>query len=126
MTPYGIATDRSVKTYVVDAQANTQDISSESRQTTEENPTSVYKMDFVLYIKSIYPAVSGSANRCQHPAQQQGREITFHIVQIVWLIMHITFCCKDTLFILHTQTISMSFFVQPHQKGVSKWTLYIV
>lgn len=63
MTPYGIATDKSVKTYVVDAQANTQDISSESQQTTEENPTSVYKMDFVPYIKSIYPAVSGSANR---------------------------------------------------------------
>ena len=63
MTPYGIATDKNVKTYVVDAQANTQDISSESRQTTEENPTSVYKMDFVPYIKSIYPAVSGSANR---------------------------------------------------------------
>ena len=63
MTPYGIATDKSVKTYVVDAQANTQDISSESQQTTEENPTSVYKMDFVPYIKSIYPADSGSANR---------------------------------------------------------------
>lgn len=63
MTPYGIATDKSVKTYVVDAQANTQDIPSESQQTTEENPTSVYKMDFVPYIKSIYPAVSGSANR---------------------------------------------------------------
>ena len=63
MTPYGIATDKSVKTYVVDAQANRQDISSESQQTTEENPTSVYKMDFVPYIKSIYPAVSGSANR---------------------------------------------------------------
>lgn len=63
MTPYGIATDKSVKTYVVDAQKNTQDISSESQQTTEENPTSVYKMDFVPYIKSIYPAVSGSANR---------------------------------------------------------------
>lgn len=63
MTPYGIATDKSVKTYVVDAQKNTQDSSSESRQTTEENPTSVYKMDFVPYIKSIYPAVSGSANR---------------------------------------------------------------
>lgn len=63
MTPYGIATDKSVKTYVVDAQANKQDISSESQQTTEENPTSVYKMDFVPYIKSIYPAVSGSANR---------------------------------------------------------------
>ena len=63
MTPYGIATDKSVKTYVVDAQKNTQDISSESQQTTEENPTSVYKMDFVPYIKSVYPAVSGSANR---------------------------------------------------------------
>ena len=63
MTPYGIATDKSVKTYVVDAQANTQDISSESQQTTEEKPTCVYKMDFVPYIKSIYPAVSGSANR---------------------------------------------------------------
>lgn len=63
MTPYGIATDKSVKTYVVDAQANKQDIPSESQQTTEENPTSVYKMDFVPYIKSIYPAVSGSANR---------------------------------------------------------------
>lgn len=63
MTPYGIATDKNVKTYVVDAQKNTQDISSESQQTTEENPTSVYKMDFVPYIKSIYPAVSGSANR---------------------------------------------------------------
>ena len=63
MTPYGIATDKSVKTYVVDAQANKQDFSSESQQTTEEKPTSVYKMDFVPYIKSIYPAVSGSANR---------------------------------------------------------------
>lgn len=63
MTPYGIATDKSVKTYVVDAQKNTQDSSSGSQQTTEENPTSVYKMDFVPYIKSIYPAVSGSANR---------------------------------------------------------------
>lgn len=63
MTPYGIATDKSVKTYVVDAQANKQDISSESQQTTEENPTSVYKMDFVPYIKSIYPVASGSANR---------------------------------------------------------------
>ena len=63
MTPYGIATDKSVKTYVVDAQENTQNISSGSQQTTEENPTSVYKMDFVPYIKSIYPADSGSANR---------------------------------------------------------------
>lgn len=63
MTPYGIATDKSVKTYVVDAQANKQDISAGSQQTTDENPTSVYKMDFVPYIKSIYPAVSGSANR---------------------------------------------------------------
>ncbi|WP_296706600.1 hypothetical protein, partial [Treponema sp. UBA7570] len=63
MTPYGIATDKSVKTYVVDAQANTQDISSESQQTTGEKPTCVYNMDFVPYIKSIYPAVSGSANR---------------------------------------------------------------
>lgn len=63
MTPYGIATDKSVKTYVVDAQKNKQDISSESQQTTEEKQTCVYKMDFVPYIKSIYPAVSGSANR---------------------------------------------------------------
>ena len=63
MTPYGIATDKSVKTYVVDAQANRQDISSESQQTTGEKPTCVYNMDFVPYIKSIYPAVSGSANR---------------------------------------------------------------
>lgn len=63
MTPYGIATDKSVKTYVVDAQANKQDISAGSQQTTDENPTCVYKMDFVPYIKSIYPAVSGSANR---------------------------------------------------------------
>ena len=63
MTPYGIATDKSVKTYVVDAQANSQDISSESQQTTGEKPTCVYNMDFVPYIKSIYPAVSGSANR---------------------------------------------------------------
>ena len=62
MTPYGIATDKSVKTYVVDAQANTQDISSESQQTTGEKPTCVYNMDFVPYIKSIYP-VGGSANR---------------------------------------------------------------
>lgn len=63
MTPYGIATDKSVKTYAVDAQANSQDISSESQQTTGEKPTCVYNMDFVPYIKSIYPAVSGSANR---------------------------------------------------------------
>ena len=63
MTPYGIATDKNVKTYVVDAQANKQDISAESQQTTEEKPTCVYKMDFVPYIKSIYPVVSGSANR---------------------------------------------------------------
>lgn len=63
MTPYGIATDKSVKTYVVDAQANRQDISSESQQTTGEKATCVYNMDFVPYIKSIYPAVSGSANR---------------------------------------------------------------
>ena len=63
MTPYGIATDKSVKTYVVDAQANKQDFSSESQQTTEEKPTCVYKMDFVPYIKSIYPVASGSANR---------------------------------------------------------------
>ncbi len=61
MTPYGVATGKTVDVTAEDAAANE---SAESTvQTTEETRTPHYEMDFVPYIKSIYPAVSGSANR---------------------------------------------------------------
>lgn len=72
MTSYGVATDKVVKTYAVDAQSNKEDV-SDSENSTEKSTysgtdngtkwTPVYKMDFVPYIKSIYTTSIGSANR---------------------------------------------------------------
>lgn len=72
MTSYGVATDKVVKTYAVDAQSNKEEV-SDSENSTEKSTysgtdngtkwTPVYKMDFVPYIKSIYTTSIGSANR---------------------------------------------------------------
>ncbi len=63
MTPYGVATGKTVDVSAGDAAATANKSDGSSVQTTEEAPTPHYEMDFVPYIKSIYPAVSGSANR---------------------------------------------------------------
>lgn len=61
MTPYGVKTGQTVDVTAEDAAANKS--AGSTVQTTKETHTPHYGMDFVPYIKSIYPAVSGSANR---------------------------------------------------------------
>ena len=65
MTPYGVAEQKTVKTYVVDAQNNKMaaPATDDTAQTTATNQTSHYKMDFVPYIKDIYTTSIGSSNR---------------------------------------------------------------
>ena len=62
MTPYGVATGQTVNVTAEDAAATPNTSGESTSQTTEKTPTPHYKMDFVPYIKSIYP-VGGSANR---------------------------------------------------------------
>lgn len=64
MTPYGVATQKTVKTYVVDAQNNEMTaLTQDTAQTTAAEQTAIYKMDFVPYIKDIYTSSIGSSNR---------------------------------------------------------------
>ncbi len=64
MTPYGVATQKTVKTYVVDAQNNEMSApTQDTAQTTAAAQTAIYKMDFVPYIKDIYTTSIGSSNR---------------------------------------------------------------
>ncbi len=79
MTPYGVATQKTVKTYVVDSQENTMESPSENTaQTTAVEQTALYKMDFVPYIKDIYTTSMGSSNRSRlgrYPVRA-GEELT--------------------------------------------------
>lgn len=65
MTPYGVATQKTVKTYVVDAQSNkmSKPTTDDTAQTKATAQTALYKMDFVPYIKDIYTTSIGSSNR---------------------------------------------------------------
>ena len=65
MTPYGVAEQKTVKTYVVDAQNNKMaaPATDDTAQTTATKQTALYKMDFVPYIKDIYTTSIGSSNR---------------------------------------------------------------
>lgn len=63
MTPYGIKTNQVVSVQAIDAASKPNGSDSSSEQTTKDALTPTYKMDFVPYIKSIYAAGVGSANR---------------------------------------------------------------
>lgn len=63
MTPYGIKTNQVVSVQANDAASKPNGSDSSSEQTTKDALTPTYKMDFVPYIKSIYAAGVGSANR---------------------------------------------------------------
>lgn len=63
MTPCGVKTEQTVDVIAEDAAATANKSAGSTVQTTEEMQTPHYGMDFVPYIKSIYPVASGSANR---------------------------------------------------------------
>lgn len=63
MTPYGIGTGKTIQVKAKDAATTPNESTVSDTQTKTDAQTPTYKMDCVPYIKSIYAAGVGSANR---------------------------------------------------------------